>query len=279
LLGPLNNSELLQDPSDTHTLLETVREGDEFALVPQRVWDLLMEWYTGEPEIMRSVVTVGQVNQTQRVDLHPLCLTFESSDNTIVKHLSRYTSVKEVRSQIASAIWNAPHKTRLWLGGLAEGNTRMPLVELEDDETLDNAGVMNGALILVQWKDQRGTWSPIPSQNTSDGDTSDDGQTSSDDGDSSPAYAGGTSRFWNSGADRIGRRGSSVSPGLTGLSNLGNTCFMNSALQVGLSLWAYCASVYDCVYDCVCVCVYVCVLCVCVCVCLECSHSVWVPSR
>jgi hypothetical protein len=84
--GEIDNSKLVSEESssigDEPELQRTLREGDDYALVPQEVWRKLHEWYKGGPELSRRVICSSPTSRSYIVDVYPLRLKlFDGRDS------------------------------------------------------------------------------------------------------------------------------------------------------------------------------------------------------
>ncbi|NXE27347.1 UBP4 hydrolase, partial [Ardeotis kori] len=261
--GPIDNSGLFDDP-ETQSLKEHLIDELDYVLVPTEGWDKLVAWYgcvEGQQPIVRKVVEYGLFVKHYKVEVYLVELKLcESSDpdNVVSCHFSKADTVATIEKEMRK-LFNIPaeKETRLWNRYMS--NAYEQLCKL--DSTVQDAGLYQGQVVLIEVKNEDGTW---PAHhflakriycgmthkliidclmiNVSEVIT----------------Y---TSHSWNSTLatmkqqKQVGllnnfikqffdigsgfvcnsyncRDGASLSqPGLCGLSNLGNTCFMNSALQ------------------------------------------------
>uniref|UniRef100_A0A8D3CV65 Ubiquitin carboxyl-terminal hydrolase n=1 Tax=Scophthalmus maximus TaxID=52904 RepID=A0A8D3CV65_SCOMX len=192
--GQIDNTELFED-LDSYHLKERLVENEDFVLVPAEAWHRLLTWYgmvDGQPPLERKVVDLPS---TLKVEVYPveifLCL-HSNMENVITAQFSRTDNIREAMFQALSV--PLASECRLWMKSSDSSCERLRNVHVS---VLD-ACLSSGMTVIMETRNADGTW---PSSRP---------------------------QIMNSVEEPDSYRGQ---PGVCGLTNLGNTCFMNSALQ------------------------------------------------
>lgn len=232
---------LLQD-AQLGLMRTALHRGHDYALVPPRVWEALSKWYGAGPCIMRSVVAVpvtatcptegggglampppppslaalrleraGSTAGTGvELELYPLALVMRrlaGKDAELARMkrpfvFSKYDTVGQVQRAMAKAAGARDAPCRLWYRP-EEGMDFVPLPQLS--LYLDAADLVSGGEVLIEVQTPDGYWSK-------------EGYAVPQDGANSAVQKGASTRVLHP-------------PGMVGFQNLGNTCYMNAALQ------------------------------------------------
>ena len=210
--SPIDNSDLLD--VNGHLLPQLI-ENVNYALVPSSVWVKLHEWYGGGPALPRKVIAYGRVTKRFEVEVYPLEIKIRKAgpDNKadFVVVVSKLTTVKQLLWQVTSMLYLPPQRCRLWI------DTGKPVYERlqRQDHTLDECKLHRGQLVIVECQLPNSVW-PFPPQPV---------------GRRVATPSSRSSAFTRSAAAAARPSKPPLQVGVTGLTNLGNTCFMNSALQ------------------------------------------------
>ncbi|KAM6895348.1 ubiquitin carboxyl-terminal hydrolase 15 isoform 2-T2 [Xenentodon cancila] len=215
--GPVDNSGLLKD-GDVLAIKEHLIDELDYILVPTEGWNKLVSWYgltDGQEPIARKVVEQGMFVKHCKVEVYltELKLCEDSNmDNVITRRFSKADTIDMIEKEMRK-LFSIPDEkeTRLWNRYMS--NTFEPLNK--PDSTIQDAGLYQGQVLVIEQKNEDGTWPR--------GSTASNVKNSSY---SLPSYHPYTNSYDYSDQSRQSERS-----GLCGLSNLGNTCFMNSAVQ------------------------------------------------
>ncbi|XP_077001360.1 LOW QUALITY PROTEIN: ubiquitin carboxyl-terminal hydrolase 11 [Tamandua tetradactyla] len=196
--GCINNSQLFEDQVSWR-LKKGLVEGEDYVLLPADAWRYLVSWYGlehGQPPIERKVV---QLHNTQKVEVYPVELLLVRHSDMSTSHTVQFSHTDSIDQVLRTArkqfLLNPQEEARLWIKNSEGSFERFCNTRV----TVLDAKVKTGQVVVMETRNKDGTWPSAQLhvvKNMAEEDEDFQGQ-----------------------------------PGICGLTNLGNTCFMNSALQ------------------------------------------------
>jgi len=197
--GPIDNSNLLDAAGD---LKVEVSERYHFIFIPKAAWDLLFSWYQGGPLIDR--VCIKSWNQTT-IELRKLKLSViwsRQPKNIVIRSFSKSTPVETFLEEMRKEMkWN---RKNIRLIDFYQARRTSTIARERWNKSLEECQIMDKQYVLIEERKKDGTW---PNDNIY-----------------KHLQTTNSHSYYSAPAPPS-------PPGQTGLNNLGNTCFMNSALQ------------------------------------------------